>query len=109
MNFFQADTVGRNDRGDIGRCMSLHGPLPMALAIRIQNRLRANGCWIKEQFCPIQSQTASGFWEPLVPTDANPNLSITGLPNLETSVARCEVKFLLIIMVVRDMGLAVDS
>lgn len=67
LHFFQTDTIGCNDWGDIGCRMALHGPLPMTLAIRVQNRLRTNGCWIKEQFCPIQSQTASGFWEPLVP------------------------------------------
>src|SRR5207302_9911619 len=58
---------------------------------------------IKTNFCPVQRRQARGFRVPLVPANADSNLAACCWPRLKSEIAWCEIKFLVIQRVVRDM------
>ena len=58
---------------------------------------------------PHQGQTAGRLREPLIPADADADAAKAGIPHLEAGVAGGKVEFFLIVVVVRDVGLAVDA
>ena len=89
--------------------MALHGPLPVAGAVHIQNGLAPDGCWIQDKISPRDGQAARRLREPLVPADAHAHPAILGIKHFETGIAGREIKLFLVIVVIRDMGLAVDA
>ena len=105
----QAEAIGRNHRQDIGRSVTLHGPPPVLHTVAVENRLAADGGGIENQLRAAQCQTPGRLREPLVPADAHADFSIGGVPDPEARVAGGEIEFLLVVVVVGDMGLAVDA
>ena len=95
--------------GVIRRRVALHHPLPAVPAVTAEDRLAADGGRKHQEFCAVKRQRPGSLRKPLVPADAYADLSPCGLPNRKTGIARGKIKFFLIPMVVRDMGLPVHT
>ena len=107
------DTVGRGDIDTIGnRVAALDGLpcLPLRLAIfGFFRRVPANGGGVKNHVAALHCGQARGFGEPLIPADKHTNTAIAGIEIFEAQIPRCEIKFLVIARVIRNMHFAVDA
>src|SRR5437899_11169205 len=66
-------------------------------------RVPTDRCGIKNNFCPVQRRQARRFRVPLVPANTDSNLAACCWPRLKSEIAWCEIKFIVIQRVVRDM------
>ena len=75
----------------------------------LEHRLGAYRSWVEQQFRAVQSHAARRLREPLIPAYPHAYLSEAGVPHFKSGVAGGEVELLLIEVVVRNMGLAVNA
>ena len=69
----------------------------------------ADGGWVKDDFCPIQSVDACWFREPLVIADKYTNTRISGVVSFVSLFAWCKVVFFVEVGVIWDVGFTVDA
>ena len=93
-----------NDRHHICRRMPLHTAPPVRHTVTLNNRLGAYRRRIKQKLRSLQRHTPCCFREPLVPADSHTNFCIQRIPYPKARISRRKIKFLLIKMVIRDMG-----
>ena len=89
--------------------MSLHTSSPVRHTVCRKDGFTANGCWIQKDLCAFHCHSSGSLRKPLVPADANTHFSVGCIKYLKTSISRCKIKFFLIKMIIRDMGLPVNS
>ena len=89
--------------------MSLHTSSPVRHTVSGKNRFTSNSCWIQKDLCAFYCHSSGSLRKPLVPADPNAHFSIGCVKYLKTGISRCEIKFFLIEMVIRDMGLSVNA
>ena len=89
--------------------MSLHTSSPVRHTVCRKDGFTANGRWIQKDFCAFDCHSSGSLRKPLVPADPNAHFSIGCVKYLKTGISRCEIKFFLIEMVIRDMGLSVNA
>ena len=88
--------------------MPLHRTSPVSGTVHLQNQFAADGCRIEQKIRPHQSHTSGRFRKPLIPADSNADITISGIPYLESGISRREIKLFLIIMIIRNMRLAIN-
>ena len=81
----------------------------MRFAVGFKDRLGADCRREEQQLCAVQDERACGLREPLIPADADADRRIARFPCQEAGIAGREIKFLLIVVVIRDMRFAVDA
>src|ERR1043166_2781218 len=105
------DAVRRRDIATVGNGVAALDRFPRRMLRRpaplLLRWMPADGRRIKNDFRAAQCGQARRFRIPLVPTNADADFPAGGLPGLEPEIARCEIKFLVIKWVVRNVHLAV--
>jgi hypothetical protein len=103
--------VHRRDVAAVGDGMTALHRFPRGILRRaiffLLARMPADRRRIKQNLRAAQCGQAGGFRIPLVPANADADLSMRGRPRLETEIAGSEVKLLIIRGIVRDVHLAI--
>jgi hypothetical protein len=68
----------------------------------------ANRCWIENNFRTAEGSQPCCLGVPLIPTNAHPDVAMSGSPCLKSEVSWCELKFLVIKRIIRDVHFAVS-
>ena len=89
--------------------MSLHTSSPVRHTVSGKNRFTSNSCWIQKDLCAFYCHSSGSLRKPLVPADPNAHFSIGCVKYLKTGISRRKIKFFLIEMVIRNMGLSVNA
>src|SRR5260370_2847364 len=108
---FMPDAVRSRDVTTIGNRVTALNRFPGRILSRAKflffRRMPADGCWVKNHFRSPQCGESCRFRIPLVPANADANLSLRGRPRLKSEIARREIKFLVIKRIVGNMHLAI--
>ena len=106
-----ADAVWHRDIAAIRDCVTALDRFPGGMLRRAElllfRRMPADRCGIKNNLCAVQRRQARRFRIPLVPADADADLTLGCWPRLKSKIAWREVKLLVIQRIVRDMHLPV--
>ena len=102
-----ANAVRRNHRHQIGRRMSLHTPSPVLHAVTFQNRLAPDRGRIEQKLRTLHRQTSGRLREPLIPADSDSDTAEFRIKYPKSRISRSKIELLLIIMIIRNMRLAV--
>ena len=81
----------------------------MRLAVGRQDRLGTDGGRIKQDVRAEQRHRPRGLREPLIPADADANCAISRPKHAKTRVSGRKIELFLIIMIVRDVRLAIHA
>src|SRR6266540_2063006 len=106
-----ADAVCDSDVAAIRDCVTALDRFPGGMLrcteLFLFRRMPADCCGIKNNLCAVQRRQPRRFRIPLIPANAHADLAAHCWPRLKSEIAWCEIKFLVIQRVVRDMHLAV--